>query len=166
VREPTGVVIESYAGQSADLIFDLILPIQREEFGLPVRREDQPDLEQISGFYQTGQGGFWLAKAGDELVGSIALKDIGDGQVALRKMFVRADFRGGAHGVANRLLDAALSWSRDKAVTAVYLGTTPFFHAAHRFYEKNGFTEIAKSELPQSFPIMSVDTKFYRLRLG
>jgi hypothetical protein len=43
----------------------------------------------------------------------------------------------------------------------VYLGTTEKFFAAHRFYEKNGFREIAQTKLPASFPIMTVDTKFY-----
>jgi predicted N-acetyltransferase YhbS len=38
--------------------------------------------------------------------------------------------------------------------------------AAHRFYEKHGFSEIAPAQLPPSFPIMRVDTKFYRLELG
>ena len=51
------------------------------------------------------------------------------------------------------------------AVREVYLGTTAKFLAAHRFYEKNGFVEIDHSELPESFPVMVVDTKFYRLEL-
>jgi predicted N-acetyltransferase YhbS len=45
------------------------------------------------------------------------------------------------------------------------LGTTAKFLAAHRFYEKNGFREIAQTELPASFPVMTVDTKFYRRAL-
>jgi hypothetical protein len=47
----------------------------------------------------------------------------------------------------------------------VFLGTTPFFRAAHRFYEKHGFSQIPKQRLPSSFPIMEVDTKFYHLRV-
>jgi RimJ/RimL family protein N-acetyltransferase len=50
-------------------------------------------------------------------------------------------------------------------VTEIYLGTTAEFLAAHRFYEKNGFKEIAKSQLPPAFPIMAVDTKFYKQQL-
>lgn len=37
--------------------------------------------------------------------------------------------------------------------------------AAHRFYEKNGFRELARSELPERFPVMAVDSKFYGLSL-
>lgn len=32
----------------------------------------------------------------------------------------------------------------------------------HRFYEKNGFTEIDVAQLPENFPIMQVDKKFYK----
>jgi hypothetical protein len=47
------------------------------------------------------------------------------------------------------------------AVFAIYLGTTAEFIAAHKFYEKNGFTEVPKANLPETFPVMAVDTKFY-----
>lgn len=39
------------------------------------------------------------------------------------------------------------------------LGTTGKFVVAHRFYEKHGFCEIPKHDLPSSFPPMAVDTK-------
>jgi hypothetical protein len=48
-----------------------------------------------------------------------------------------------------------------RSIRDIFLGTTPHFLAAHRFYEKNGFCEIAKSALPASFPVMEIDTKFY-----
>jgi RimJ/RimL family protein N-acetyltransferase len=65
--------------------------------------------------------------------------------------------------LAQRLLRQLLDWAATKRVANVYLGTTAKFLAAHRIYEKNGFAEIAKAELPESFPIMAVDTKFYWL---
>lgn len=143
-------------------VLDLIVPIQREEFGIDIRAEDQPDLIDIPNFYQQGNGQFWLALTEtDEVIGSIALLDIGTDQVALRKMFVRADYRGKTYGTAQRLLDTALGWSAQRSVRELFLGTTSAFLAAHRFYEKNGFTEISQSKLPPSFPVMKVDTKFY-----
>ena len=45
------------------------------------------------------------------------------------------------------------------------VGTTSKFLAAQRFYAKNGFREIAKSDLPQSFPVMAVDDRFFHRRL-
>jgi hypothetical protein len=51
-------------------------------------------------------------------------------------------------------------------VRELYLGTTAKYLAAHRFYEKNGFREIARTALPESFPVMAVDTKFYTRTLA
>jgi len=91
----------------------------------------------------------------------VALLDIGYKQAALLKMFVSATHRGPEHGVSNRLLDTLLAWCLARGVREVYLGTTAKFLAAHRFCEKNGFREITRAELPDSFPVMVVDTKFY-----
>lgn len=142
----------------------VIVPIQQAEFGIPITYEEQPDLRTIPDFYQTGAGGFWVAEAGSGLiVGTIALKDIGGGVAALRKMFVAADHRG--DGTARRLLETLVAHARAAGLEAIVLGTTAKFLAAHRFYEKNGFAEIGEADLPAGFPRMAVDTKFYRLQL-
>ncbi|XHR98338.1 hypothetical protein ACFJIV_24075 [Mucilaginibacter sp. UC70_90] len=51
-------------------------------------------------------------------------------------------------------------------MTDIYLGTVEMLKAAHRFYEKNGFTRLAKQDLPESFPLMAADTIFYQLHLN
>jgi N-acetylglutamate synthase-like GNAT family acetyltransferase len=155
-----------FAPEHAEGVVAVILPIQQGEFEIPITLDDQPDLQDITGFYRRGCGNFWVALDGETVVGSVGLLDIGGGQAALRKMFVRASHRGPEHGVAKRLLDALLAWCRAHALPDVYLGTTAKFLAAHRFYEKNGFREIPKSALPASFPVMAVDTRFYHLALG
>jgi N-acetylglutamate synthase-like GNAT family acetyltransferase len=144
----------------------LIVGIQREEFGVPITVEEQPDLQQIPEFYQTGAGNFWVAVAAGRVVGTIALKDIGGSEGALRKMFVAPEARGKASGVAGDLLRTLLDWANEHGLKTIYLGTTDAFHAAHRFYEKNGFQQIMPSDLPPSFPRMSQDTRYYSLALG
>lgn len=144
---------------------DLIVPIQQAEFGIPITYADQPDLHDVAEFYRRGAGEFWVAADGGAVVGSIALVDIGEGQAALRKMFVRADYRGAEHGVARRLLATLLGHAKASGVREVYLGTTAAFLAAHRFYEKAGFALVDEAELPASFPRMAVDTRFYRIAL-
>ncbi|MBP6900495.1 MAG: GNAT family N-acetyltransferase [Burkholderiaceae bacterium] len=143
----------------------LILPIQQAEFGIPITLADQPDLADIHGCYQHGRGNFWVAEADGRIVGTIALQDIGQGQAALRKMFVAQPWRGREHGVAQRLLDTLLDWAAGHGLSHIYLGTTAQFLAAHRFYEKNGFDQIDPAELPPAFVRMAVDTRFYRLPL-
>ena len=157
--------IRRFLATDFDAVVSLILPIQRDEFGFDVTIDDQPDLRIIPDFYQTRRGDFWVAEVDGKVVGTIGMVDIGGDLAALRKMFVAAAWRGREHGVATQLLDLLLNTARDRGVTAVYLGTTDRFLAAHRFYEKNGFAEIARSDLPASFPATFVDTKFYVHRL-
>ena len=139
----------------------LILGIQTEEFGVPITLEDQPDLLDVENFYQKGDGNFWLALKDNQVVGTVALIDIGEKQVVMRKMFVDKNYRGKEKGVAKLLLDTAFSWCRQRGVTEMLLGTVDKYFAAHRFYEKNGFREVNAEQLPESFPRMKVDTKFY-----
>ena len=160
------IEISPFAPQHANGVVDVILPIQQLEFEIPISLEAQPDLQDIPGFYKKGLGNFWVALDGGKVVGTVALVDIGNHQVALRKMFVSAAYRGAEHGVAKRLLDTLLQWCVARGVKTVFLGTTSKFLAAHRFYERNAFTEIDRSQLPASFPIMAVDTKFYALELS
>jgi len=143
-------------------VVEMILSIQRDEFQINITLDDQPDLLDIPRFYQNGMGNFWVAVKGSEVIGTASLLDIGCGKAALRKMFVKQPWRGSQHGVADRLLQTLTAWCVSTGIGDVCLGTTSAFLAAHRFYEKNGFLEISESELPPSFPKMSVDTKFYR----
>lgn len=152
-------------------VIDTILPIQQIEFKVPVTLADQPDLLDIPAFYQNGNGNFWVAVADKscatgEVIGTLALRDFGNGQGALRKMFVKAPYRGPEHRVAARLLEALQDWSRERGMREIYLGTTPVLRAAHRFYEKNGFALIDAAQLPPAFPRMAVDTVFYFKRLA
>ncbi|BCS98669.1 N-acetyltransferase [Desulfoluna limicola] len=142
-------------------VIELILGIQQREFGLPITAEDQPDLKEIPAFYQAGKGNFWVARVQGDVVGTISLLDIGDGLGALRKMFVHPGHRGADHGVAQSLLKTLFAWCHAQAFTDLYLGTTDRFLAAHRFYEKSGFSTINKNDLPKAFPVMAVDSRFY-----
>ncbi len=155
--------IRSFVPQDSAAIAEVILTIQRNEFDIPITLEGQPDLADVPGFYQRGSGNFWVAEVDGTVVGTIGLLDIGGKQAALRKMFVAAPYRGKEYGIAQLLLRELLTWSAGRHLEIIYLGTTDRFLAAHRFYEKNGFREIERGLLPNTFPIMSVDTKFYAL---
>jgi GNAT superfamily N-acetyltransferase len=156
------VTIAPYSSGWDDAIVDLILPIQQQEFRVPITAEDQPDLRRIPEFYQSGRGEFFVALHEGSVVGTIAIVDYGSGG-ALRKMFVRADHRG--TGLAQRLLDRLLDHARAKAIPRIVLGTLAQMKAAHRFYEKNGFLLVTPDDLPHDFPRMAVDNRFYALDL-
>ena len=89
------ISVGEYTDDRRESLIEMILEIQRKEFQIPITREDQPDLAAIPRFYQQGNGNFWVALCDGQVVGSVGLLDIGNQQVALRKMFVQAGFRGG-----------------------------------------------------------------------
>jgi len=152
--------IKPFTEQYRDQVFSLILKIQNEEFGVPITVQDQPDLANISSTYQKNNGNFWVALQEEEVIGTIALNDIGDGKSALKKMYVSKNYRGNV-GVGKLLLDNLFDWCQKKNIQEIYLGTTAYFLAAQRFYEKNGFVEISRDKVPSQFPFTKYQTKFY-----
>lgn len=162
--------IQPFDSAHAAGVADLILNIQRGEYGLPITLEAQPDLADIPGFYlhgAHGPGGFWVGlDEAERVVGSIAVLNIGPdaqgrGQGALRKMFVARGHRGA--GLSAALLATLMDWCAGPGgIATLFLGTTDRFLAAHRFYEKHGFARVGKDDLPGAFPVMAVDTVFYR----
>lgn len=160
-----GILVKEYSEEYKEEIVNLILQIQQKEFEIPITKEDQPDLNEIPKFYQSGEGNFWVALSKNKVVGTISLIDIGNQQAALRKMFVKAAYRGSHYKVAELLLLTLIEWSREHTMREIYLGTTEKFSAAHRFYEKNRFVLVDKETLPDSFPLMKVDTRFYKYQL-
>lgn len=161
----TNITIGQLNNAYCERIINLILPIQQIEFNVPVTLEGQPDLLDIEANYLQGGGNFWGAMLGDELVGTIALINTGHQACALRKMFVRKEFRGKEYGIAQLLLEKLIEFCKENSISDIYLGTVDLLKAAHRFYEKNGFNEIKADELPDYFPRMMADNKFYHLHI-
>jgi GNAT superfamily N-acetyltransferase len=158
-------VVEPWVPSARQPVIELVLSIQRGEFGLPITLADQPDLDDVGAFYGRERGGFWVAREGPRLIGTVGLLDHGEEGAALRKMFVAADRRGGQHGVATALFGSLLDHAKNRGLRCIRLGTRPEMHAAHRFYEKHGFARIEAEALPASFPRMPLDSLFYRLDL-
>ncbi|MBC7777368.1 MAG: GNAT family N-acetyltransferase [Phycisphaerae bacterium] len=147
--------------QYTDAICALILNIQQNEFQVTITLADQPDLLKISAVYQQNGGNFWVAVTEGEVIGTIALIDCGEGIGCIRKMFVRADWRGKGRGLAQQLFDTLEAWAGQHRIAALYLGTVERLHAAIRFYIRNGFEPVVAEALPASFPRMAVDTHFF-----
>ncbi|MGE8527684.1 GNAT family N-acetyltransferase [Chryseobacterium rhizosphaerae] len=149
----------SYSEQA----IDLILTIQQKEFNVPLTIHDQPDLFEIESFYTEAGGNFWGAFIDGELVGTIALVKFDDRAGAIRKMFVKKEFRGKELNIAQELLEILISFCRENGIDDLYLGTITVLKAAQRFYERNDFEKIEKEKLPAQFPLMGSDDIFYHL---
>lgn len=146
-------------------IIDLVLNIQQKEFNVPITIEDQPDLMQIEDFYFANGGSFWGAFIDGELVGTIALVKFVEKAAAIRKMFVKKEFRGKEYGIAQNLLEILIAYCHKNGIDEVYLGTVSILEAALRFYERNHFIRIEKEQLPSKFPLMTADNVFCFLNL-
>lgn len=159
------VRIEQIKNESAEAVIDIILPIQQKEFNVPITLEDQPDLLDITANYYDNGGAFWGAKINGEIVGTIAMIKFSPDAAAIRKMFVKKEYRGKEFGIAQQLLETLFTYSKENGITNLYLGTVTVLHAALRFYERNGFIRIDKNNLPAAFPIMNADNVFCQLTL-
>ncbi|WP_291148220.1 GNAT family N-acetyltransferase [Flavobacterium sp. UBA7680] len=160
--EPKIKLVEN---QYSNVIVDLILNIQQKEFNVPITIEDQPDLLTINDFYYASGGGFWGAFINEELVGTIALVKFSDTEAAIRKMFVKKEFRGKEFSIAQKLLETLITYCKENGIDDLYLGTVSILEAALRFYEKNDFVRIDKEKLPKAFPLMAPDNVFCHLTL-
>ena len=106
------------------------------------------------------------AFGGEELVGTIALVKYADQEGAIRKMFVKKEYRGKELAIAQQLLEILIAYSKENGVEHLYLGTVSILEAALRFYERNHFVRIEKEALPEQFPLMSADNVFCHLTLN
>jgi ribosomal protein S18 acetylase RimI-like enzyme len=79
----------------------------------------------------------YVAEIGGHVVGSIALRDRGDGTGRIGKFFVARDARG--QGVGRTLLEAAVAEARSRALRQLDLLTRDRFEAAIHLYESTGW---------------------------
>ena len=88
----------------------------------------------------------WVALSDGEVVGSIALRDLGDDELELKRMYLRSSQRG--RGLGKQLLVTALDWARAHGATVIKLDTSERMLAAQRLYEASGFRRV-EGEAPR-----------------
>ena len=142
----------------------VILDILNGEFGMGFTLDELPDIIDLHGTYvASGQGRFWVATRGAEVVGCIGVLRLAGPDFELRRMYVDPRHRG--LGIAQRLLDVLMTWCLANQVDKLYLETNEQWKAAHHIYEKMGFVPVDRADLPPEFPVVRVATGFYRLSL-
>ncbi|MDF3026050.1 MAG: GCN5-related N-acetyltransferase [Fluviicola sp.] len=152
----TIVPFERYYQSEID---ELMNEIQKE-FELPFR---SPDPVPIFEYVLSGNL-FWVALLEEQVIGTIGLSCFDDKTGVIRNMFVAKEHRGGQPGVAKQLLDTALEAAKRLGYNAVYLGTMMQFKAAQKFYSKNNFVLIPRTDLPEGMTFNPVDDLFYVLK--
>jgi GNAT superfamily N-acetyltransferase len=107
-----------------DLFFESKVAIELSEF---LRR------------FNEARDGFWVANAGEKIVGAIAIDAIHhDNKGAHLRWFIVAPENQG-HGIGEILLKEAIEFCRRKEFSRVYLWTFAGLEPARHLYEKFGF---------------------------
>ncbi|MFD2521730.1 GNAT family N-acetyltransferase [Emticicia soli] len=146
---------------------DMVLSIQNGEFNLGLTAQRQPDLHNLKAFYNDKGNWLWTAtNKNDEVVGTIGLEKLNDEQAVLRKMFIKKEYRGKTLGLATKLFEILIEEAKKQQFKEILLDTPLVTHAAHRFYERNGFEQISSDLVPDNYILpKGIDLKIYRLAL-
>src|SRR5437870_11182568 len=106
------------------------------EFGFEPDPELDPDLADPQAVYVA----VWVACSGNDVVGSVALREVGDDVLELKRMYLRPSQRG--RGLGKRLLATALDRARQDGARVVRLDTSERMEAARHLYEAHGFRRV------------------------
>jgi len=148
------MAIVPFAAAHTDGFRSLVVDTLRE-FDFEADPVLDDDLEDPARAYTA----LWVAVDGNQVVGSVALRDVGDGAVELKRMYLRPDARG--RGMGKQLLGVALDWARANGKQTVRLDTSERMVAAQKLYEAHGFRRV-----PGSAPRQGQCRLLYELALG
>jgi len=155
--------IIKYEEKYKQQIIDLILHIQNEEAKISLTIEEQPDLLDIYSNYEKNGGEFWIAVENDEVIGTIAIMNKGDGNSVLKKFFVREDWR--SKRIGYELYKTLLAYVKEKDIKYIVLDTPSVAKVSHKFYERAGFKKITKEELPFEYEYPDRNSYLYLLKV-
>jgi GNAT superfamily N-acetyltransferase len=148
-----GVAIAPVEPTHVDGYRRLVTDILRE-FGFEPDAAIDPDLDDPLAAYDA----LWVALAQGEVVGSVAVRDLGDGELELKRMYLRPQVRG--RGLGKRLLATALDYARESGACVVKLDTSERMETARHLYEAHGFVLV-----PGYAPRQGQQRLLYELRL-
>ena len=154
------IKIKSFQNKYQDSVIKLIKAILEGECGFEVSRKKTPDIWSIEKIYKKPGGNFWVALFNEDVIGALALKNIGNNRGLMKRLYIQKKYRG--QGVASNLLSALLIFSKKQNFKTIYLGTAKKMMIANKFYQKHGFETIQK--LPPDLPTRG-DANFYKLKI-
>lgn len=137
---PPGLTIRTYELRDHDEVWRLHLegvlrttPEYRTAYA-----DYEKDLHAIEATYLGEGAHFWVIEAPEGLVAMTAIQRVDAETARLRRMRVTPTRQ--RQGLAQALLDNAIAFCRGQNYTRLILDTTEHQSAAHKLYEKAGFT--------------------------
>lgn len=166
MREDIKIVTLSTSRTIRKQIINMIENIQKNEFAISINDTiNLCVLRAEEEFYYEHTYNFWYAvDSNGKILGSIGLKKIDDQYGEIKKFFVIKEYRG--KGVAQKLMSTLLKAASKHKFKFLILGTVDKLLAAHKFYNKHGFKQIASKDLPDKFERCVVDTVFFKAAIA
>ena len=98
------------------------------------------ELENLELFYGGSNGLIIMAKANDEFVGVICLRDLGNHISEIKRMYVKPNFRG--KGLGRKMLNKIVDEAKRLGYRFLRLDTVPDMESATHLFVSKGFYEI------------------------
>jgi putative acetyltransferase len=99
------------------------------------------ELASLPGDYARPRGRLLLARISGEPAGCVALRPLADGAAEIKRLYVRAAFRG--MGIGRTLAECVIDEARSLGYRALKLDTLPAMNEAQRLYAELGFVDTA-----------------------
>lgn len=100
------------------------------------------ELAELPGDYAPPRGRLFLAVDGNQVMGCVALRKIGDGVGEMKRLYVRPEFRG--RGLGRTLTEKLIAEAKQIGYARLRLDTLPGkMDQAMAMYRSLGFQEIA-----------------------
>ena len=113
---------------------------QSLEFNLDFQDFDK-EMEIFPGQYASPRGCLYVALDENQPIGSVALRDLGQGICEMKRLYVKPYYRG--QKVGKLLAEVVIKAARDMGYDYMRLDTVPSMKHANMLYNALGFKQIA-----------------------
>jgi len=134
-------IIQAATVESVETVKTLIRDYSESlGFDLDFQNFDQ-EMDDFPGEYALPKGRLYLAMDENQPAGCVALRDLGDGNCEMKRLYVRPDYRG--KNIGKLLAETVIQAAGELGYDRMRLDTIPSMKQAIVLYKILGFKEIA-----------------------
>ncbi len=117
-------------------VIEFVLDEYGFEFGVGDLKKDLTALSEENA-YRDAKEGFWIAKDGENVIGSVAIRAREDDLAELKRFYLLPVYRG--LGIGSRLYEVAEEFAIKNGYEGIWLESSRRFKLASKLYLKKGF---------------------------